>query len=245
MSIPRYLSYAIINHTIDYSLSPRYADFPYYEADPEITLKRYSDDSGKAGLSYNHIGFNNELYNSTWRKVMSLAINYSYILNILEYDNGIRANSPISPGFGEAYNASNVAVDYNISTARSIMKSMGFGTTFTTDAEWIAIAEGSNPFLTVNYTYDLTSAFRTDLYVSLKEWYKLIGIKVEEVNITNFPEYANRLFYDHEHLSLYEIGWLPDYLSPFSMLYPLFDPNIGHVFVSPQFLYLCHSKFTR
>jgi len=216
---------AMLSHSIDYSLNMRYMDFPDYEADPEITLKRYSDDTGKAGLTYNFMGFNNDIYNSTWREVMSLAINYDYIIDIMQYGNVIRANSPISPGFGEAYNASATALDYDITTARSIMQSMGFGTNFTTDGEWIAVAESSSPFLTVNYTYALSDAYRTALYLQLNEWYKLIGIKVEAVTVDTFLEYLGILFSDHEHLSLYEIGWIPDYLNPFNMLDPLVNPN--------------------
>lgn len=218
------LHYALLAHTIDYSQNPLYMNFPSYDADPQITVKRYSEDTGIAGLFYNHVGFNNLLFNITWRKVMSLAINYSYIIDVMQYGNAVRANSPISPGFGESYNTSATAADYDLSAARALMQSMGYGTAFTTDAEWIAVAEGPSPFLTVNYTYNTGNLFREQLFYALNNWYKLIGINVVE-NALSWANVVNLLFYDHEHLGIYALTWGPDYLNPFTMLYPLIDPS--------------------
>ena len=87
---------------------------PLYEADPKITLKKFSEDTGIPGILYYYIGFNNHKYNQTWRKAMSFAIDYTYILDELLLGNAIRANSPISPIFGAAYNESAPAVYHHI-----------------------------------------------------------------------------------------------------------------------------------
>ena len=70
-------------HNIDY-LMDYSTDFIYnFETDPLITVKRFSEDTGRTGLSYYYLGFNNKMYNATWRKAMSFAIDYDYILDNL------------------------------------------------------------------------------------------------------------------------------------------------------------------
>ncbi|MFX1496914.1 MAG: ABC transporter substrate-binding protein [Promethearchaeota archaeon] len=221
------LNNAMLSYDIDYLLNPLYAFFPSFDADPNITLKRYSDDTGKTGFTYYFLGFNNQLYNVTWRKVMSLAINYTYMLDEILIGNAIRANSPISPSFGDAYNASAMAANFDIATARLIMQSMGFGVGFTTDAEWIAQAEGSSPFLTLNFTYNLGNVIRADMYSMLNNDFKLLGIKLEEAALS-YSDYINRLFNIDDgwnKLCTFISGWMPDYLEPYNMLYPLFTPG--------------------
>ena len=72
---------------------------------------------------------------------MSWAINYTYVIDVMRLGNAYRCVSPVSPGYGAAYNASAVAFApfYNITKAREIMVSMGFGDMGWTDAQWIAV----------------------------------------------------------------------------------------------------------
>ena len=200
-------------------------NLPLYDADPNIIVKRFTEDTGKPGLAYFYLGFNNQKYNQTWRKAMSYAIDYTYVLEVLREGNVIRANSPISPGFGEAFNESATAANFDIAKARTLMQSMGFGVGFTTDQEWIDQAN-SNPFLTVPYTYNIGNSFREDLFVALNTWYKLIGIHVEDDGVT-WSEFLGYLFDDHDHLGIFAIGWGPDYPEPYNMIDPLFNPTSG------------------
>jgi len=221
------LNNAMLSHVIDYLLNPLYAYFSSFDADPDITLKRYTNDTGKTGFIYSFLGFNNQFYNITWRKVMSLAINYTYMLDEILFGNAIRANSPISPSFGAAFNASATAANFDISTARSIMQSMGFGVGFTTDAQWIAQAESSSPFLTLNFTYNIGNLFRQDMYTMLNNDFKLLGIKLEEVALS-IGEYYDLLFNTDDgwnKLCIFISGWMPDYLEPYNMLNPIFAPG--------------------
>jgi peptide/nickel transport system substrate-binding protein len=221
------LNNAMLSHSVDYILNPLYAYFPSFDADPDITLKRFSDDTGKPGFDYYYMGFNTQLYNSTWRKVMSMAINYTYMLDEILYGNSLRANSPISPAFSDAYNASVTAATFDIPTARTIMQSMGFGTGFISDSEWIAIAEGSSPFLTLNFTYNSGNLFRQDMYNLLYNDFKLLGIKLVEA-VISYPEYLDRLYnVDNgwNKLNIWTLGWGPDYLDPYNILDPLFSPS--------------------
>ena len=215
---------AMLAHEIDMLIQVSDEYLPLYEADPKITLKKFSEDTGIPGILYYYIGFNNHKYNQTWRKAMSFAIDYTYILDELLLGNAIRANSPISPIFGAAYNESATAANFDINNARSIMQSMGFGVGFTTDQEWIAVAESSDPFLTVPYTYNLENKLREDLGIILLEYFKLIGIHVELEAVT-WSDFLEYLFFDNDHLGTFFVGRTADFLDPYNMLAPLFNPN--------------------
>ena len=155
---------------------------------------------------------------------MAYAINYTYVLEELLEGNAIRANSPISPGFGGAYNASVVGPTYNVAKARTLMQSMGFGVGFTTDAQWIAVVEDTTPFLSVPHTYNIGNQFREDFHVAITVWFKLIGINVVDDGVVA-DTFFNYLYYDKDHLGIYSIGWGPDYLDPYNMIDPLFNPT--------------------
>ena len=213
---------AFISYRLDANPMASDQNLALYEADPKLQVERLTTPS----LVYQFLGFNNQKYNKTWRKAMSWAINYTYVIDVLRLGKAIRAVGAISPGFGAAYNASVTALApvYDIAYARGVMQSMGFGVGFATDAEWIAVAEGATPFLSVPYFYIIGNTFREDLFQALHTWYKLIGIEVVDDGIT-FIEWITRTFpYDY---GIFAFGWGPDYLDPYNILDPLFNPVSG------------------
>jgi peptide/nickel transport system substrate-binding protein len=206
-----------------------------YEADPDFTVKRFTVDSGKPSLVYQYLGVNNQKLNVTWRRAIANAINYSYCLAVLRQGNAIRAVSPISPGFGATYNSSIVpgsggipANDGDLVAARTYMVSMGFGSLAWTDAQWIAVANGTTPFKTVRNTYNTGNQYREDLFVALSTWFSLIGVSLHQDEPCDPWWDPNCPFYtwppDYDDLDLFPIGWGPDYLDPFDMLNPLVNP---------------------
>ena len=210
---------AMLAYEIDINKMASDQNLAIYEADPKIEVKRFTDDTGKPSLVYQYIGVNNHKFNVTWRKVMAYAVNYTYIIDELRLGNAIRAHSPISPGFGASFNASATGPDMDIEAARLLMQSMGFGVGFTTEAEWTSAA-----FLSIPYTYNIGNTFREDLYVSVQNTMDLIGVDVVDDGVT-WSEYLNYLIDDYDHLGLFAIGWGPDYLDPYSMFSPLFNPE--------------------
>jgi ABC-type transport system substrate-binding protein len=154
---------------------------------------------------------------------MSYAINYSFIIEVLREGQALRANSPISPGFGIPYNKSAKAPDFNITKAREIMVSMGFGDMEWTDQQWINKTEYYPGFRFVSYFYNTGNSFREQLFLSLHETFKLIGIDLEEKT----PGWDPLWYYwpEYEDLDMFAIGWSPDYLDPYKMLDFLFNPN--------------------
>jgi peptide/nickel transport system substrate-binding protein len=206
-----------------------------YDTMPEITVERFTEETGKPSLVYQYLGFNNHKYNRTWREAFSYAINYTYVIDELRLGNAFRATGAISPGFGAAYNASVPAFappnNSDIAHARTVMQSMGYGVGFTTDSDWTTAA-ASTPFATVTYTYNTGNTFREDLGVAVTDWFEQIGVAVNDDGVT-WDQFLNYLFDDYDHLGVFAIGWAPDYLDPYNMLDPLFNPaswsNSGQV----------------
>ena len=217
----------MLNGQIDFNAMASYDDILTYEVSEDITVKHYTDDTGISSLVYQYLSINNQKYNQTWRKALSFVINYTYIIEELRLGNAIRANSPISPGFGIPYNASAFAPDFNITKAREIMVSMGFGDMGWTDQQWITMAE-ITPFRSIGYfTGPFNNQFRISLMVAMIDWFKLIGVRLYEndpcaddpfIQLICFPS-------NYSKLEIFGMGWAPDYLSAYIMLEPLFKPK--------------------
>jgi peptide/nickel transport system substrate-binding protein len=218
---------AMLSYELDTNAMASDQNIVQYEADPKFTVKRFTNETGKPSLVYQYLGFNNKKYNVTWRKAFSYAFNYSYVIDELRLGNAFRATGAISPGFGEAYNDSVPAVAVpdggDLATARAVMQSMGFGTTFTTDKQWTDKAASTTPFLTVYYQFNTGNSFRTNLGVAVEDWLKKIGVATVQEGLT-WDAFLNYLFDQYDNLGIYAIGWAPDYLDPYNMLDPLFNP---------------------
>ena len=168
-----------------------------------------------SGTITQYLGFNNKLYNKTWRSAMSYAIDYDYMIAELLEGEAVRLKSPVPLGIQFANWSFEVPV-LDLTVARGIMNGMGFGTGFTQESEWIAQA-GSSPFLTVNFTYNLGNKFREDMFVLLGDNLEKIGILVEDSG-QEWGPYLDLLYNrgggGWDALSIWFIGWMPDYNDP-------------------------------
>lgn len=211
---------AMLNGQIDIPQMTSRDSLPTFEADENVVVKHYTDETGIPYLGYIYIAFNNDRLNVTWRKTLSYAINYTHIIEELKENRVVRANSPISPGFGLFHNNTVRAADYNITKAREIMVSMGHGDMSWTDAQWIAVAESTNPFLRVNYTYYFLN--QKDIGLSLSETIRYIGVSVDMYDTMweFFGPYCPDCF-GREDGCMTVTSWGPDYLDPYSILDPL------------------------
>ena len=215
---------AFLGYTLDANAMASDQDLLLYEEDPKLHVERLPIPS----LVYQYLGFNNKKYNKTWRKAMSWAVNYSYVIEEMRLGNAYRAVGAISPGYGSAYNISVTALapTHDVAKARAVMVSMGFGSLAWTDKQWTDKAASSTPFLSIPNTYNTGNTFREDMFVALTTWFKQIGIYVEDDGVT-WDEFLGYLFDDFDHLGIFAIGWAPDYLDPYNMLDPLFNPMSG------------------
>ena len=86
---------------------------------------------------------NNNHLNKTWRQAISYAINYSYIIDIIMEGRADRLKSPVPESILYGNSSLNVAT-LNITKAREIMQSMGFGIALNTsypgpdESSWIS-----------------------------------------------------------------------------------------------------------
>ncbi|MBY9014949.1 MAG: right-handed parallel beta-helix repeat-containing protein [Candidatus Lokiarchaeota archaeon] len=206
---------ALLNGDVHFLDNIDSSNIPLFEADPNVVLI----DEGKTDFTIRYLGMNNNQINSTFREAISTAINYSYILDELLEGRGKRLKSPIPEGWPYADDSLQVAI-YNLSHARYIMTTMGFGVGFTTDAQWQAAT-----FATFNYTYVTTNTFTSKIFPLLKVNLSLIGIDVVDAGVSSI-DWLNRLLeiggYTRDYLQLYWTGWIVEYLDPNIILNPLF-----------------------
>jgi ABC-type oligopeptide transport system substrate-binding subunit len=177
---------------------------------------------------------NNNLINVTWRKAISSAVNYTYIISDYLQDIVLRSYGPVSPAFGAYYKPGfdAIAPYMNYSIARqTVLDGLGgdaaiagltaeeFGANPTNDANWAAA--GLKSF---NYTGNADNQFRADMLPQLQLWLPRIGVTVTD-GLT-FWSYFLKLLHGFtpggfDDLELYWVGWGPDYLSPMNQIQPL------------------------
>jgi len=215
---------AMLNHSIDWLSYPNPSLYPTFEADPSIHVERFTEKYGLPGLSYYYLGMNNKKINVTWRKAISYTINYTWIIEELRNDLVMRANSPISPGYGASYNTSVIAPGYDLINARQTLVDAGIATGYPInsnldDPYWL-----NNPLISLNSTHNIGSSYREDIAYALTVWLPAIGIQVIDDGVT-WSAFLRKLFVDHDELHLFWIGWGADYKDPFNMLDYLFNPT--------------------
>ena len=207
---------ALLDGNVDFIKTPDISRLQEFRDDPDITLV----DAGQDAIIY-YLGMNNRIINVSFREAISYAINYTYIIDELLGGEAVRLKSPIPLGIGNANWSFNVPI-LNLTRARQIMQSMGFGVEFNVsiDAEWEATS-----FISFNYTYNIGNTFRENMLVLLQDNLGKIGITVTDAGMT-WEEFLNRYYETggrtRDQLELYFLGWGPDYSDPSNFINPLF-----------------------
>ncbi len=182
-------------------------------------------EEGPQSVILQYLGMNNNLINVTFRKAISYALDYDYSINTLKGGNAVRAKSPIPLGIRYS-NATFDAPIFNLTHARLIMQSMGFGMGFNVsdDTEWVN-QESTSPFAIFNYSYNIGNTFREGILVLLQNNLSKIGIRVIDDGMT-FMELIYRLYEigirHRDMLELYWLDWKPLYNDPSHYINNLF-----------------------
>jgi len=214
---------AMLAGNIDILLGETEALLPTFRADADITV----EDTG-AGFSYYYLGMNNRLINATFRKAISYAFNYTYMIEELLEGQAERAYSPLCPawpqlaGWNQSIQLSTPTYDLNAS--RKVLVDAGISTLDPDrDKGWLE-AE----YAVWNYSYNTDNQFRSDLYPMLRDNLDKIGITVTDEGMT-WEDYIYRAYGitpgGYDLLQLYWVGWGPDYMFPWNMLDPLYNPD--------------------
>lgn len=211
---------ALLSGDIDFLQNPMTSMLDYFEEEPDIDLIQ----KGTA-LTIEFLGMNNNWINSTFRRAISYAINYSYIIEELMGGHVERLKSPIPNGINFANDSFNVA-KYNKTKARMIMQSMGYGSTFnlSNDNVW-----RSAQFVSYNYTYKIGNSLEENIYLLLVEDLGEIGINVIDAGCFQpwpdpccFDIYCPLELRTRNQVQLFWGQWLFDYNDPDSYISPLF-----------------------
>lgn len=177
-----------------------------------------------------------------FRRALALAINYTYILEEIQFGYAYPA-CPAVPRAMPGYNSSlegKMAADYpfggnyesNVKKAREILKVLyptettGLDENYpgTTESGWSSL---SLETLEVNQHFgDLTNQRLNTLMTAN---FDLIGIDIS-VTIRTWGEYLETGENTPWEMDLGYIGWCPDYLDAFNMLDPLFNNISGSCF---------------
>ncbi len=212
---------------------------PDFEADPDITVTGDGINEYINSSLYWYVAFNSEVINRTWRKAISHAFNYTYLIQNIDEDTTVRARSLVPPGF-PAHNNSVKAADYNIPKARQYLQKMGYGVgweigfqvgdDFTPGADealWQAAKfipdVGNFTDNLWNFRHRQGSHFMELLINRFYNDLDLIGIQlwVQTLDWIEFIEMGQQ---HPEKLHLYYLGWGPDYFNTFQMIDPLVNP---------------------
>jgi ABC-type transport system substrate-binding protein len=221
-------NYAMLAGDIDYLFGSMSDLWDTFNASPWIHFEALD----RPNLGYNYLGINNKQINVTWRKAISYAINYSYIIDEMYLGAMLKSYGPISPGYAAYFDPSLAAVApyYNLTIARqTLIDDPGIDTTGLTatdaqdDTDWETAGLAN-----LNYSYNTDNWFRSDLYTVLAEWLEDIGISLEDGG-TDWAYFLYRAYGyvpgGYDELQLYWVGWGPDYLDPMNMIQPLLSNN--------------------
>ena len=211
---------ALLSGDIDYLADPLDAILQVFNYTPGIDIY-YIGQSNVAQF----LGMNNKVMNITWRKAVSYAFDYEYMVDVLRLGNAVHAKSPIPEGIMYS-NWGFDAAFTNVSYARELMQSMGFGTGWnTTVGSSDETAWNTATFATYNYTYNIGNSFREDILVLLQNNLGKIGIVIEDAGMT-WPEFTARFGgvkgHSQDELEFFWIGWGADYNDPMNFINPLF-----------------------
>jgi ABC-type transport system substrate-binding protein len=211
---------ALLSGDIDFLEDPMGSMLSTFDLDPDITLI----EAGQT-LGVQYLGMNNDWINITFRRAISHALNYSFIIEELLEGQAVRLESPVPEGIMYA-NWSYDEFQYDVAAARVIMQGMGFGLGWDTTAGGTSETEWAGAsFATFNYTYNIGNQMRENMYPVLVDNLGKIGIKVTDAG-TTWPQFILSLYELaglHRNMTqLYWLGWIPDYNDASNYINPLF-----------------------
>ncbi|MHA1986838.1 MAG: ABC transporter substrate-binding protein [Promethearchaeota archaeon] len=240
-------------------LSWTYAENPWSDEDRALLMNTTGIELIRTPgpyLGIYTIIMNNNVINTTMRKAISYAFNFSAYVSLFDHFRKpvsslfppIRCESPIPKGMLYSHWGSFNMPYYNISIARQALKDANWPGTAGLTAnesinpgnEWEMVANSPTPLATYNLTIPIDGILGDEyFYTMLNENLKQIGVKLEQANVTFFELFA-MLYetnnYTRDMLGIIKAGgWGADYNDPYTIINPLFSSkddevvNIGQV----------------
>lgn len=192
-----------------------------FKFNPNITLL----DGGKTEASLKYIAFNNYMIGTPTRRALSYAINYSYLIKDLMEDSVIRLKSPVPEGILYAH-YSLLYPDTNITKSRLELQAYDpatfGGLDLYNDTAWIQLAESwpdDHMYALKWWVYTTTPLYST-MYLLFKDWFKLIGIKLIDVE-TDWSTFIDNFKIDPNWIDMWFLGFQGCYNDPSYFTNPL------------------------
>ncbi len=209
---------AVLSGAVDIIIGGLYSYYDEFEENENIII--FND---LPSWSFKYLKVSEQNINSTWRKAISYAINYSTVISSLTYNSSFRSNGILAPCiFG--YDPTIKSIDYNLTYAREVLVNMGFGNEFWTDIQWRA-----SEFASWNFTYIQRSDDERNIYEVLKDNLDLIGINLTEGEETYWEWIRDKIihpiwpnpkgpswWYSRQNFLL--LGWIPSYPDAYDSL---------------------------
>jgi peptide/nickel transport system substrate-binding protein len=176
--------------------------------DPGVTLV-----GGEGSLNTQHLYMHGSEINKTWREAISYAIDYDYLIDVELEGFGQRLRSPIPQGVLYSNYSFDAAI-FNITRARLVLQSMGYGVgqdvSSANDAWWEA-----QFFREWNITTNDDIDQRVNVINAISDQLDLIGIDADAIPVT-FETYVDWLTTPslHDNLRMHLIGWSADFIDP-------------------------------
>ena len=240
---------ALLSEDIQFLDDPHPSFHGQFAADSGVILVGDDPAEEQQSLVTQYMGMNCKSINLTYRKVISWAVNYSYITEELLEGTADRLQSPIPEGILMG-NWSSQEPLYNVTKARMELQAIGYGFNSSIknnpkpwdgwknasrdydnpfdldyDPVWESAATGGRSAKSVSFTYNIGNLFREDMLALLMDNLPKVGITVIGYGMT-WGEYIYRLYeignLNRDMLELYWIGWGPDYNDPSNFINPLF-----------------------
>ncbi|MFX0004421.1 MAG: ABC transporter substrate-binding protein [Candidatus Hodarchaeota archaeon] len=222
------LNTAIWAGDIDLYDNPGAEFVQHFCSDPDITVVE------APSLNISYMGFNGYMVDTPYRKAISYAINYSYIIDVILSGNAYRLKSPIPIGIPLSNYGFNYPI-FNRTYAQQLMQAQGHGTTFTTDAEWYAQGSGAGWGFGWNITAQTEGTTRRDIALYVSDNLKYIGINAPVVQIS-FWDIISCMEHDtgplrRDKIPMYMFGWGPEYIDPENYITTLYS-NTSAIWVN-------------
>ncbi|TKJ24689.1 MAG: hypothetical protein CEE42_09755 [Promethearchaeota archaeon Loki_b31] len=227
---PTTLRNGLLSGVIDLIDSVDPSFIPVFQADPDISCEEYGNTLTVAWITFNYLHLDKAM-----RHAVSYSLNYSYIIDVVYDEVALRWPTYIPQGIPYANYSLDCAI-FDRSVARNkLLTDSVWGplctaaglSALSTDAEWIAVANGGSPLAHYNYTWNIGNYFRENIGLRLAFDLKYVGVKLD-VNGVNWGELLDMIIEDREKMDMYALGWAPDYLDPENYINPIWS-NVSDI----------------
>jgi len=223
---------AMLGHTVDMILGADPDLLGQFEADPETVVVEVGPD-----LIYWYYAFDTWRVNVTWREAISKAYNYTYVIEEIRQGYAVRG-PPAVPSGMPGHDPTVVVAQCNISAAREVMQSMGFGVGWDVGTHGIGdFVPGVDEIFWTNANFRQLEMNHHEGSGNSRNLNDLLTYDLDRIGITtvettrDWDQFLTDGFNGNLR-GIWYVGWGPDYPDAFNMLDPLFNPASPSSFVN-------------